>query len=662
MKRGMCGLFGVIASGGGEPLMGPREVRRVRDRLAHRGPDDAGLREFPGSILAHTRLAVIDPGPAGRQPMLSPDGAGWDRHGPRWALVYNGELYNDHALRAELDRSPDLRPWGPWRSSCDTETFLRALAVWGPSETVRRARGMFAFALLDRADRSLVLGRDALGVKPLYWGAGGGDAVFASEPWAVAEHPAIGSAPDLPAVSAYLTTIRSVLGDRTLLAGVRAVEPGTLVRIETTGAEPRVGVSRWRTPPAQSPEPDPAEDGAALHDAAASLRCALADAARAHLRADVPVCSLLSGGIDSTVLAALALEPMGGSLRTYAAGAAPDPAAADADDDLSCARSAARALGVDHAEALLTPDAFTDRWREMVRRQRWPLSTPNETAIWAVAERLRADGCVVTISGEGADELLGGYDAPLSAAWNFESARGSDASLAAASPGLFALLSAAWVSPAAKPGLLTDAAWAAARTDAPLAQFADSVYAEEIAHAAAVDPAAARDRAAVLAMPLETRVGAHLRVQRRVNLAGLLRRLDGSTMLASVEGRTPFADTRLADLAEAMPLSLRFRHAPALVPAGAPGASPAAPPMVESKRALRRAARGLVPDWVAERPKQSFPLPFADWMAPAARDAIGSSAFVRELVRPDVLAETRRDPTAHWRLAWPLANLAMWAG
>ncbi|MEL7474540.1 MAG: asparagine synthetase B, partial [Planctomycetota bacterium] len=208
----------------------------MRDTLVHRGPDDAGLLETPGLVLGSRRLAVRDPGPEGRQPMRTGDG--------RHALAYNGELYNDDELRADLEREGH-----PIEHGADTGVLLASLRAWGV-DAIERLRGMYALAWADFGARTLTLARDPLGIKPLYWWTGstrsGATLVFGSEPIAVLAHPDISARPDPIGVSNYLTTIRTVVEERTLFEGVRAVRPG-----ETLGfaldAEPTASKARTRS-------------------------------------------------------------------------------------------------------------------------------------------------------------------------------------------------------------------------------------------------------------------------------------------------------------------------------------------------------------------------------------------------------------------------------
>lgn len=595
----MCGLLGMLATG--PTAVADREWARLRDLMEHRGPDGAGLwrsgpvgpgwRTAPGAeaVLAHRRLAVLDPTPAGAQPMATPDG--------RFVMVYNGELYNEPELRARL--AAEGVALG---SACDTEVVLAWLARRGAAG-LADLRGMFALALVDVTQGRVLLARDPLGVKPLLWWQGrwrGAELVlFASEPRAILEHPAVTPEPDPVGISGYLTTIRTSLGERTLFKGVRMLPPGRAMEVSVAGD--RLDVRVWDR--AVEPVELPGDRAERVWFVRETVR----ESVVRHLRSDVPTCCLLSGGLDSAIVTRVA-SGCGPGLRTYCAGARSDAA----DDDFAHAGGAAAAFGTRHGEAEVDGAMFADRWLEMTRRLGTPLSTPNEVAIHEVARRLRDDGCVVTLSGEGADELFGGYDRVLGPAGE---PRIAD------SPGRFHLDAGAWVSLEQKRRVLRSRAWVAAGGDEWLTEWAE----EEFAGVARGGE------------PLAD----HLRFQRRVNLAGLLQRLDGATMLAGVEGRTPFADAVVASVAESLPVAERFV------------------PPDRTKIVLREAFGAELPAAVVARAKASFPLPFQGWMAGCGQ-WIRGSGLVRSLVRDEVLEAVASEPERLWHLAWPLANLAAW--
>lgn len=600
----MCGICGIVAPRGQTVGVTRQTLETMRDRLTHRGPDDAGLlwgetEGDPGIALGHRRLSILDPTPAGHQPMTTPDG--------RHTLVYNGELYNDKEIRDRLANEGVA-----FASSCDTETVLHALVRWG-THACAAFRGMYALALWDREHRRLLLARDGLGIKPLYWTQTGGTLAFASEIPALLQHPAISAAPDMTTVSGYISTIRTTLDDRSLYQGIRVLRPGEWLTVscESTGI---------RTT-SESP-PQPAHAPAADQD----LRSVITDAVRAHLRSDVPWCSLLSGGIDSTIVATIAKDHAG-TLSTYVSGC---PDAGDGlADDFGFAENASRAIGTRHTPVPVGRELFLEAWPAMVAALGVPLGTPNEVAIAEVAARLRAEGHAVTLSGEGADELFAGYALPMMTAHDHID---SNPDATPRDDAAAALNSAAWLATSNKGLFLNPEMLTASDGDAALLRWYEQVFEESLTEAGQAGGTGN-----------QTRARAMLIMQRRINLTGLLQRLDSSTMLASVEGRTPYADALVLNASRRIPWDELF------TPGDPPG----------TKLALRNAFRGLVPDAITDRPKRSFPLPFQQWIAAAAPLA-HSSSFLRSIYSEEAIAFVCADPAQHWNLAWPMFNLAIW--
>ncbi|MFT5422300.1 MAG: asparagine synthase (glutamine-hydrolyzing) [Phycisphaerales bacterium] len=597
----MCGIVGVVTARGSIPSLTPSDVARMRDALAHRGPDDEGLEDLGNVLFGHRRLSVIDPTPAGHQPFFSPD--------RRFVMVYNGELYNDAELRRELAESYGVS----FKTSCDTETVLHAVAAWGTGAAAKM-RGMYAFALLDTLEHRLVLARDPLGIKPLYvhtraaGATGGQELTFASEPTAILQHPQIRFEPDWPALSAYLTTIRTVTGARTLFKGIESLRPGEWRTYDLTNA----GLAH-ETHDAGSAMSWPVPEGTLTEAVEASVE--------AHLRSDVPMCSLLSGGLDSSIIAACTMAKVG-SLNTYCSGATTD----DPAEDFQYARQMAKALGTNHTEAVVSREMFAQRWPDMVRRQGVPMSTPNEVAINEVCRKLRAQGHVVTLSGEGADELFGGYGPPLQVI--------HDHCAKLRTPidpdgGTFQLRSQQWVPLETKGLVLNPAISGQIQDDALVVQG----YQREFARM-------------VDAGPNDHPMQAHLRFQRRINLVNLLQRLDTASMLESVEGRTPFADPVIAAMAEQLPLVSKFH--PAADRKSLPG----------TKLVLREAFADRLPAEVVLRPKASFPLPFIPWMPDHV--SILDRPAARELFSGLAVQTVKDNPVREWPLAWPMLNAILW--
>lgn len=577
----MCGLAGIL----GAPAT-DATLRAITRTLHHRGPDASGVDRHEDLALLHTRLIVRDPSAAGAQPMRSSDATKM--------LVYNGELYNDHELRGELERE-GVR----FRSSCDTETVLEALGRWG-TDALGKFRGMFALAYVDLGARTCVLARDPFGIKPLHAASlPRGGLIFASEPGAILAHPEMTAEPDPIAVSAYLTTIRTTLGNRTMLRGIETLLPGEVRTYDLTGRE--VGARAW-LPAVERCE-------------RSMTRGVIEDSVRAHLLSDVPLCALLSGGLDSSVIVSETSRGAS-SLNTFCSGAA------EGGPDFAFAAQVAAHLGVHHTEVPVTEDRFGELWGELIGAQRVPLSTPNEVAIYEVARVLRASGHVVALSGEGADELFAGYETPMQMAWSHVRS-GNDL------PGRFQVRAHAWMEPEIKPGLLDPGFWSGVDEDSELFGWYDAQF--ELAR----DEPGADD-------PLE----AHLRLHRRINLTGLLGRLDSATMRASVEGRTPFADRVVASHAASLSMDEKCVF---------DGAGRA----MRTKLALRDAFAADLPASVVDRPKASFPMPFQSWLV-RERECLLSSGYLRGVLTSAAIDAVAQSPEHLWSLGWPAANLARW--
>ncbi len=602
MTGAMCGILGEVTARGEAVGLTDAQAERWLAELDHRGPDGRGLWRGENVLLGHTRLAVRDPrNGAAAQPITTPCG--------RYALVYNGELYNDAELRASLEPAVLQATGGAgFQTACDAETVLWALTLGGRG-AIGSMRGMFALAFVDLETRTALLSRDPLGVKPLVWASTPTGLAFASEARALVAHPRVRVAPDMEMFSTYLATSRRTMAGRTLFEGVEAVQPGETLQVDLCKRRPR---------PVQLYTPGLLFGAAPADPDPEVCRSVVTDSVLAHLVSDVPVCAMLSGGLDSTIIASI-IAAQRDDLATWCASGvdggvevSPDPAEA---------RTLAGELGTRHHDVHLQAADFMGAWREHVAHLGQPLSTPNEVAISRLAASVRESGARVALSGEGADELFGGYDAVLSAY-----AAHGHLSAPPIGAARFHLEATAWVSPGAQDGLLRGDA-------AGQSEFVVNAY----------------ERAYALS-EAQMRVGgsaldAHLQLQRRFNLSSLLERLDGATMRHGIEGRTPFADVEVARYAESLPMAEKFI-------AGKAGAS-------SSKVILRRAFSGAIPERVEKRPKASFPLPFETWCAPV-KDEIAASGFLAEWVEPEVLQAVAGDPQAHWRLTWLLGNLALW--
>ncbi len=369
----MCGIAGIVERPGAETA---RSLRSMIDRLAHRGPDDCGIQCWPdcGVGVAHRRLSVIDLTAAGHQPMATPDG--------RYTITYNGEVYNFQDLRREL---VDLGL--SFRSQSDTEVVLRAYETWG-LESVNRLRGMFAFAIWDRAERRMLLARDRVGLKPLYYAHAGERFAFASEPKALLAHPAISSRVDPSALLDYLT-YGYVPYDASIFAGIKKLPAGHALRYADGVIEI---VDYWRFNPSSNPA-----EPATLADLPGRLENAIGS----HLVADVPIATFLSGGIDSSVVTALAARATP-KIDTLTVGFD------SGTSELTDAREVATMCATHHREELVAVGQVDDLIQLLVHSYDEPLADTSTVPTYLLC-KTAARHSKVALSGDGGDELFAGY-------------------------------------------------------------------------------------------------------------------------------------------------------------------------------------------------------------------------------------------------------------
>jgi asparagine synthase (glutamine-hydrolysing) len=372
----MCGIAGLLHDDPGV-LADPAPVARMNAVQAHRGPDAEGLWHEGPIALGHRRLSVLDLTQHAAQPMHSPCG--------RHVLVFNGEIYNYPALRAVLEQEGDQ-----FQSSGDTEVLLAALARWG-LRALDRLAGMFAFAWYDRAEGRLVLVRDRLGIKPLYYTHRDGMLAFASELSPLRAAGFTGDAPDSAALDAYFTYLYIPAPD-TIFAGVHKLCPGELL-IAQRG---QVSRQRWWRPVYQI------DESWTLESAAARYLDLLDDSVRQHRVSDVPLGAFLSGGLDSSTVTAVLAHQSSAPIKTFSIGF--DDAHAN---ELQYARAAAEHLGTDHTEAILHPD-MAALLPTLVQHFGEPFADSSALPTWLVS-RLARRAVTVALTGDGGDELFAGY-------------------------------------------------------------------------------------------------------------------------------------------------------------------------------------------------------------------------------------------------------------
>ncbi len=635
----MCGIAGIF-NFDGRPDIPQDDLRRAVSRMERRGPDDRGFWAAPGMALGHRRLAVIDLA-TGQQPLVdAATGA---------AIAFNGEIFNYRELRPELEACGRA-----FATHSDTEVLLQAWLEWGPA-ALPRLSGMFAFAVCDPRRGALFLARDRVGVKPLFWAQRGGRLLFASSMGAMLclldETPAL----DAVAVSHYLTTIRTTLGPRTLVRGVQALQPGEYLQVARGASAPEVH-RYWEfpaLPPAAKPRPEPAA-------AAAQVRDLMTRAVQEQLISDVPLGGFLSGGLDSSVLAGLAAELTRGRYNAYSVGYD-----LDGYNEWPFVREAAEHYRMQCREIHLAMDAYATDWQFLVREKGLPLSTPNEVAIYRLAHALKQD-FTVALSGEGADEVFGGYVQPYFSAFDFQRAAhappGPDP-LGPADRAIRRLYKRPFITDAVDHHFLLNSWMPAARKTALFAtDWQAALGADEEMRAWYADlyrrvaPCSVFDQ--------------YMQVHARVNLEGLLFRVDSSTMAAAVEARVPFTDHRVIEYLFQLPDDYKMRwRSPDAAEQGAAlnVAEIDRRGLVETKVLLRQAFAARVPADILARRKMSFPAPVPEWLASTqkswAADILRASPLVGSVfdrAQVDAVIESP-DAAACGMVLWPLVNLCLWA-
>ena len=600
----MCGIAGCVVEPGARPDEGALE--RMASALGHRGPDDRGVDVVENVGLVHTRLSIVDPSPAGHQPMADDSGDWW--------LTYNGEVFNHLELRAQL-------PGTSWRSGTDTETLLRALAAWG-EDAVPRCNGLFALAALDARRRRLLLVRDRFGVKPLYLARHGGGLWFASELRALI-------AAGVPArartdVLAHSVAYGWANGRQTPLEGIERVLPGTMLEVDV--ATLAVDERRWYDPAAAVDR----ERAAALASRARAalveeVEEALRTSVRRRLMADVPLGAMCSGGVDSSLIAAFARDEQPG-LVAFNAAVADQPAV----DESAWAARVAQHLDIELRTTVMSAESWRGGLVEAVRHNEFPLMHESSVPMAQIAALAHAAGVKVLLSGEGADELFAGYDGLHVAEY-----RAFLPPALARRQRVTALLRRA---DALRRRRGRDLIGGARRrlerppdsrvTRPATAGSSDAYEADVAARSAAAYAPHAGPRGALEAALLG---------DLQTYLPHLLNRQDKNTMQHSIETRVPFLDPEVVALSLNLPLEAR--------------ATP------ERKGVLRDLARAHLPRGVANRTKLGFGFDVRRYLDGAARPDFLADGRLRDAF--EVPAGEWRAGVAHLSSAHALR---LWTG
>jgi asparagine synthase (glutamine-hydrolysing) len=606
----MCGLAGFLDVDNHRNAQDLHElVTRMTVTLAHRGPDDQGTWVDPaaGIALGSRRLAIIDVSPDGHQPMRSASG--------RYTLAYNGEVYNAPELARALE-SAGRTP--AWRGHSDTEIMLAAIEAWGFEAALGRFNGMFAFALWDEQDRQLHLVRDRLGIKPLYVHSVQDSVIFGSELRALRAHPDLAVRLDRAWLDQYLrgTPTRTVL---TPYEDVHSVQPGTYLTFQA-GHEPKERVYWSVVEQAERGHREPFPGGDA--QAVDVLHSLLRESVRMQLVSDVPLGVLLSGGIDSATVLALAQAESDRTVRSFSIGF-PEAGLDEAPD----ARAIAAHVGSDHTELYVTPSDLLQLIPTLPQLSDMPISDPSYVSNY-FAYRLAKEHVTVALTGDGGDEVFGGYHRHrwLPRVWRAAGwvPAGVRAKGAAA---LDAVTPAAWdrifsavqpVIPARlrerTPGAKVQrlARWMACETPEEMYGVLASRWNDSSELVMGYDCASSLEPFHLQQLDgdfeLVERVLTHELVTYLPDRQ--LTKVDRASMAVSVEARVPILDHRVVELALRLPPSLKVRRE-------------------TGKRILREVLHQHVPEELFQRPKMGFQLPLTSWLRGPLR------SWAEDLLQPD---------------------------
>jgi asparagine synthase (glutamine-hydrolysing) len=624
-------------------------VARMRDQMEHRGPDDAGLyvSEDRRVGLGNRRLAIVDLSPAGRTPMPNEDGTIW--------VTFNGEIYNHEKL------SPGLIERGHiYRSRTDTETIVHLYEERG-LDFVADLEGDFAIGLWDERARTLVLARDRIGVKPLYYTLARGRLIFASEIKAILEHPEVARDMNEEALYHYLSFLTTPAPE-TLFAGIKKLPAGCMLTCDARGD---MKVNRYWDALARDYDHDE-------HEAAAEVRRLLSESVEKRMMSDVPFGVFLSGGIDSTANVALMAGLVSQPVRTFTVGFRDNPEY----NEIEQARDVAREYGTDHHEIIISQQEMLDFLPDLIFHQDEPIADPVCVPIYYVSKLARESGTKVIQVGEGSDELFCGYGDYAryldiyDRLWRPLSRLPKPARRAMAALGEVLLNTSVEAFPTrwrkATPDLLRRLA-----EDEELFWSGAMVFDES--HKRLLFKRAARERINLrrngtgeissfqivredLDRLLASRPDADvleriIYLEMKLRLSELLlMRVDKMTMATSVEARVPFLDHKLVEFAMGLPREMKYRDG-------------------QTKYILKRALEGIVPERVIKRKKRGFGAPINEWMLGRLGSFVESSLLNSSLRRRELfdydfikrmLREHKGGKINYSFFLWSLLNLSLW--
>ncbi len=619
----MCGIAGFVCRGGySVPYDASFQLEKMADAIRHRGPDDYGswADAESGVGLLNRRLAVIDLSPAGHQPMISAGG--------RFVLVFNGEIYNHAELRREIGSNHS-----GWRGHSDTETLLEAFDAWGIEKTLKKAIGMFAIALWDRSERTLTLARDRFGEKPLYYGWQGNVFLFGSELKALKAHPAFEGEISRGALAEVLK-FSYIRAPQSVYRGIRKLVPASYLNMRRAdfdtlaSPEPTAYWSLCDTVRAGKLERFSGSDGEAID----ALESVLRNAIKSQMAADVPLGVFLSGGIDSSTLAALMQEESDRPVRTFTIGFREQRY-----DESRYAKLVAQRLGTEHTELYVSSRDAQETIPTLPRIYDEPFSDPSQIPTCLLSGLTRRH-VTVSLSGDGGDEVFGGYNRHvfINGPWArmksipFPIRKNISRGISLLPYGLIAGAGRLLFSGNNEIADKLRKGAAALSEDDPA-----RVYSNLISHWENPREIIDCDDETENPLSMSSMDGifsgspvSWFQYMDSTNYLpdDILVKVDRAAMSVSLETRVPYLDPRVVEFAWRLPVSMKFRNG-------------------KGKYILRRVLDRYVPSNLVDRPKSGFAIPIDTWLRRGLRDWAES-----------LLSEGRLASEGYFRVA-PVRNM-----
>lgn len=631
----MCGICGVLALEGGRPAT-REELRPMTEAIFHRGPDDDGYHVAAPVAFGFRRLSIVDL-TGGHQPMSNEDGTVW--------IIFNGEIYNHRDIRAELERRGHR-----YTTKSDTETIVHAYEEYG-DDCVHHLRGMFAFAIWDARRKRLFCARDRLGIKPFYYTIYDRRFAFASEIKALFELPGLRAQLNRRALPEFFA-LGYLADDRTMFKGIRKLPAGHRLSLPLDGASPAVPAPQIEQYWDLDITPDdslPSEDAYVER-----FRELFTESVRLRLMSDVPLGVFLSGGLDSSAIAATMSNMMGERLKTFSVGYAEDRFS-----ELPYAKLVADSLGAEYNQVIMGPDDFWRILPQMVWQEDEPLVWPSSVALHFIS-RLARQKVTVVLTGEGGDEIFAGYLKYRVTLWNTRwgplyrrltpgplqsLVRGALGSQALPEPVRRKLRHSFLYYPEAFEKIYFDNFYSVFPQDEQT-RLVTPQLSEELRSTCAYAGSMAFYRPG----ERDSLLSRLLYLDIKTYLVELLMKQDQMSMAASIESRVPFLDHKLVEFAARIPARHKVRY-------------------LSGKYLLRRAMAGRLPDEILNRNKMGFPTPTKMWLRHQLFDRVAAllsdgrvagrgivnAGYLRDLL--DAHRKGRVDATD---ALWRLVNFELW--